>query len=223
MKKQLVSIFVIILINSSFAQETFDAQIFVSDFNDEAITNAQVQLYDTMGVFVSEGTTNAEGRFKMTMKPGKYHIKLKQNGEIKKERIINLPVLAGRRIYNRVRIHVLYQEKKVFTLEDLHFAYSSAIIEDDSYAILDKLVGYLKNEISSNFEIGGHTDSDGSDADNLLLSENRAKAVRNYLIARGIAPERLIAKGYGESVPVADNETDEGMAKNRRTVVRLLE
>lgn len=223
MKKNLVAVFVIILINSSFAQETFDAQIFVSDFNDQAIADAQVLLYDTTGVFVSEGTTNSDGRFKMTMNPGKYHIKLKKNGEIKKERIINLPILTGRRIYNNVRIHILYQEEKVFILENLHFTHNSAVIEKGSLETLDRLASYLLNEDKSNFEVAGHTDSEGSDMDNQTLSENRATAVKDYLVAKGIEANRLFPVGYGESVPVSDNDTDEGKAKNRRTEMRKLE
>ena len=64
--------------------------------------------------------------------------------------------------------------------------------------------------------MAGHTDSRSSDAYNMTLSQNRANAVRDYLISKGIAAERLTAKGYGESQPVADNETEEGRFKNRR-------
>ncbi len=65
-------------------------------------------------------------------------------------------------------------------------------------------------------EIAGHTDSVGSEMYNLRLSEARANAVRDYLIQHGISPDRLIAKGYGESRPIAPNTTREGRAKNRR-------
>jgi outer membrane protein OmpA-like peptidoglycan-associated protein len=67
-----------------------------------------------------------------------------------------------------------------------------------------------------NIEVAGHTDSRGSDAYNIKLSQRRAEAVRDYLISKGIAADRLSAKGYGESQPVADNATDEGRFKNRR-------
>jgi len=71
-------------------------------------------------------------------------------------------------------------------------------------------------------EISGHTDNVGKPADNLSLSNNRAKAVVNYLIGKKIAPQRLTAKGYGETKPVADNKTEEGKAKNRRTELRVV-
>jgi outer membrane protein OmpA-like peptidoglycan-associated protein len=66
-------------------------------------------------------------------------------------------------------------------------------------------------------EIGGHTDNTGGDEKNRLLSENRAKNVYDYLIAKGVAEDRLTYKGYGSTKPVAPNTTPEGKAKNRRT------
>ncbi len=71
-------------------------------------------------------------------------------------------------------------------------------------------------------EISGHTDSDGSEMYNLRLSQARAQAVVDYLVSRGISPSRLIAKGYGESRPVAPNDTPENKQKNRRTELKIL-
>jgi outer membrane protein OmpA-like peptidoglycan-associated protein len=71
-------------------------------------------------------------------------------------------------------------------------------------------------------EVGGHTDNVGNDAANQLLSEERANAVRDFLIAHGIEASRVVAKGYGETRPVATNDTDEGRALNRRTEVTVL-
>jgi outer membrane protein OmpA-like peptidoglycan-associated protein len=68
----------------------------------------------------------------------------------------------------------------------------------------------------------GHTDAIGSDAYNQSLSERRAEAVRRYLINGGITPERIRTEGFGESRPVASNETDEGRAQNRRVELRVL-
>jgi len=71
-------------------------------------------------------------------------------------------------------------------------------------------------------EISGHTDNTGSEEHNLSLSENRAKAVCDYLIAKGIKKERLLYKGFGSSKAIADNETEEGKALNRRTEFRVV-
>ena len=70
-------------------------------------------------------------------------------------------------------------------------------------------------------EIGGHTDNVGKPADNLALSNNRAKAVIEYLLSKNISAQRLQAKGFGETQPIADNKTEDGKAKNRRTEMRV--
>ena len=72
-------------------------------------------------------------------------------------------------------------------------------------------------------EIGGHTDNKGTSEYNKSLSHNRAKAVYEYLIEKGIAANRLSYKGYGESKPIDTNETDEGRANNRRTEFKVIE
>src|SRR5690606_3151808 len=128
--------------------------------------------------------------------------------------------LEGNKMYNKVRIFVLFEERKQFTLENLLFENNSAIIEESSYSILDKLVDFLNYEKDSKFEIAGHTDNVGAENANQILSENRAKAVIEYLVLKGIDVSQVIAKGYGESTPVADNTTEEGRAQNRRTEVR---
>lgn len=84
---------------------------------------------------------------------------------------------------------------------------------------LDKFVQAAKQDSTASYEISGHTDSVGKDADNQLLSERRAKAAMEYVINKGIARDRLTAKGYGETQPVAGNDTSEGRQRNRRVDV----
>ena len=71
-------------------------------------------------------------------------------------------------------------------------------------------------------EIGGHTDNTGDKARNKALSQSRAKAVKDYLVSKGVDATRLSAIGYGDTKPLADNKTEEGRAKNRRTVFKVL-
>jgi outer membrane protein OmpA-like peptidoglycan-associated protein len=80
----------------------------------------------------------------------------------------------------------------------------------------------LKDNPTVRIEISGHTDNVGKPSDNMALSNNRAKAVVSYLISKGITAQRLAAKGYGETKPVADNKTEEGKAKNRRTELKVI-
>ena len=87
---------------------------------------------------------------------------------------------------------------------------------------LDKVVEFLNSNPSVEVEIAGHTDSKGGDDYNMNLSQGRAEAVVNYLIENGIEGLRLVAKGYGETVPLQSNETDKGRAFNRRVEFTVL-
>jgi outer membrane protein OmpA-like peptidoglycan-associated protein len=82
---------------------------------------------------------------------------------------------------------------------------------------LDKLVQLLTENPTIKLQINGHTDNTGNPEDNLKLSTNRAKSVVDYLVSKNINAARLVFKGFGATKPIADNATEEGKAKNRRT------
>ncbi len=105
----------------------------------------------------------------------------------------------------------------VIELQGVHFDFDKASLRDESFAILDAAVATLSEHGKILVEVAGHTDSVGSESYNQKLSERRAAVVKDYLIGKGIAADRLTSRGYGESSPVADNDTEEGRAKNRRT------
>lgn len=107
-----------------------------------------------------------------------------------------------------------------FEIEDIHYASGSAVIGRASLLLLDLFAEYL-SETGLSVEIGGHTDDVGSDADNLELSEARARSVREYLIQQGVPASDISSRGYGEGRPRADNGTPEGRARNRRTEFRV--
>ena len=107
---------------------------------------------------------------------------------------------------------------KSYRINDIYFAFNSYDLADESKSVLDLLIEFLEENKTICIQIQGHTDDIGNDADNLILSGNRAKSVYSYLIANKISPKRLTYKGYGETRPVASNETEEGRARNRRTV-----
>lgn len=101
-------------------------------------------------------------------------------------------------------------------LNNIFFETAKWDLLPESYAELDKLVKILIDNPNMEIEINGHTDNVGNDDSNLALSQERAAAVVNYLLEKGIANTRLDSKGFGESQPVATNDTDEGRALNRR-------
>ncbi len=98
----------------------------------------------------------------------------------------------------------------------INFDVNKAVIKPESMGELNAIVKFLTDSPASRFEIGGHTDSDGADAANLVLSQKRAEAVKAQLVSMGIAATRLTTKGYGETKPMADNATFDGKAQNRR-------
>ncbi len=107
-------------------------------------------------------------------------------------------------------------------LRNVFFETDKALLQTESFPELEQLFGFLVNNPQLSIELSGHTDQTGSEAYNRLLSKQRAEAVCNYLISKGIASERLIARGYGSSQTVADNHTEEGRKLNRRTEIKIL-
>ena len=100
--------------------------------------------------------------------------------------------------------------------EKILFGFDRSDLNGSAEGNLDKLVTVLKSYPDTDIEIQGHTDSKGTDDYNMKLSERRASAVANYVRGRGIAPGRVRTKGFGESAPIASNDTEAGRAQNRR-------
>lgn len=107
------------------------------------------------------------------------------------------------------------------TFHNILFPTNVSELPAASHIELDKLVELLQENPSLRVAISGHTDNIGKPEDNLLLSTNRARAIVNYLVEKGIQTNRLTYKGYGASMPIADNQTEEGRAKNRRTTFTI--
>lgn len=107
-------------------------------------------------------------------------------------------------------------------LNNLFFDFNKSTIKEESYSELNRLLALFDQIPGLVVEIGGHTDAIGSDAYNEQLSQDRANAVRDYLLSKDISEERIVAKGYGESLPVATNDTDEGRQQNRRVEFKIL-
>lgn len=108
-------------------------------------------------------------------------------------------------------------------LQGVTFEFDKARLTPNARVILDGVAGALEKRPDIKVEIGGHTDSKGSDAYNLSLSDKRSKSVKDYLVSKGIAGDRMTTRGYGESMPVADNNSDEGRELNRRVELKVTE
>jgi OOP family OmpA-OmpF porin len=118
---------------------------------------------------------------------------------------------------------VLFPERqRRIVLEGVNFETASANLTDQSFVTLNRVAASLAAHPELQVEVAGYTDSRGSDLYNQRLSQSRAEAVRAYLIQRGVAPERLSARGYGETNPIDTNATTHGQGRNRRVELHRL-
>ncbi|MAW21480.1 MAG: hypothetical protein CMD16_03685 [Flavobacteriales bacterium] len=115
------------------------------------------------------------------------------------------------------------EKGKSFNIHDVYFDNNSFEIKDMTKEVLVEFAKYLRVNKTLIIEINGFTDNVGEMIDNQLLSENRAKVVVQLLLSEGISSDRMSFNGYGESYPVADNSTEEGRSKNRRTEFKIIE
>jgi OOP family OmpA-OmpF porin len=105
--------------------------------------------------------------------------------------------------------------------DNLTFETGKSVIQNSSFPYLDELVGVLKKVPLWQLKVVGHTDSQGSETINLILSKKRAEAVKNYLLKSGVT-NGIITDGFGETKPIADNSTPEGREKNRRVEFSII-
>ena len=126
--------------------------------------------------------------------------------------------MTGVRIANGAKMNMLDKlntDGKIITY-GITFDVNKSTLRPESMGTINQIYKLMADNPTLNLEVDGHTDSDGDDASNMKLSQDRADAVRTQLISMGIDGARLTSKGYGETKPIADNSTLEGKAKNRR-------
>jgi outer membrane protein OmpA-like peptidoglycan-associated protein len=109
----------------------------------------------------------------------------------------------------------------LIVLNEVLFAVNSYKLRPELYPKLDSIVMFLRKNPSTKIEISGHTDNTGSESHNLKLSENRADAVAEFVVDKGIDTSRVTFNGYGSSRPIASNDTDQGRRKNRRVEILI--
>ena len=107
----------------------------------------------------------------------------------------------------------------VIVLSDVLFETNSYLLNEQLYPKLDSIAGYLQKRIKSQVTISGHTDNTGKESYNLNLSSQRAEAVAEYFLDKGVNPERVNFEGYGSAKPITSNNTQEGRRKNRRVEI----
>ena len=194
--------------------------IIVSDMEENPRPKDKIIFEGKFTKLSFEGIANEEGKFTILLPEGDiYLIKIQGLGSAIDFDELRIPKQKGK---VSGKLAVRYRPARTFNLDDVHFETNKAVLLPNSFPTLDELVEVflLKEELS--VEIAGHTDAIGDDASNLVLSQKRAESVVNYLIQKGVPTSQLVPKGYGETAPIADNETLEGRKENRRTEARIL-
>ena len=200
-------------------------KVTMTDFKNNVLNNEIVVFKSRLNGKEYQGLTNDSGKFTVRLPSGDtYEIFILGFKDSTSYNIFEIPALKGNAYYkNPFELDIQHMPAKSFVLEDCNFETGKATLEETSYVVLDELVAYLVRKDDERVEIGGYTDNVGTAANNLKLSQDRANTVRAYLLTKGIDPNRVTAKGYGMSNPVASNATAEGKAQNRRTEVKILE
>lgn len=204
-----------------------DAPVHVkmTDFKNNILNNEIVVFKSKANAKEYEGLTDSTGQFNTRLPNGDiYEIYVLGFKDSTAYNVLDIPMPKGNAYYkNPFEVNIKHQAAKSFVLNDCNFETGKATLEPESYAVLDELVAYMVRKDDEKIELQGHTDNVGNAKANQVLSEARANTVRDYLISKGIDPNRVRAKGYGMSVPIASNKTAQGRALNRRTEVKILE
>jgi outer membrane protein OmpA-like peptidoglycan-associated protein len=157
------------------------------------------------------------GTYKANIPDGIHQVKIQSEGYVPEGAVVECQPGA-----TVVRNFELFKKEEKIVLRGINFEFNSAVIKPGSYPILNDAAEMLKKHPDVMIEIGGHTDKVGSDSYNLNLSQLRAASVMTYLVQQGVRAQRLQTRGYGEAMPVADNNTEAGRALNRRIEFRIL-
>ena len=174
-----------------------------------------------IGIYNSNATT---GKYTVILPAGKnYGITVEAQGYLFYSKNIDIPRLDHYVEYKDEICLSRLKKGTTIVLRNVFFDVDKATLRKESEDELERLEKILKLNPTIQIEIDGHTDNDGSDEHNLKLSEARAKTVLDYLVTKGIKPEMLKWKGYGESQPQVPNDTPENKQLNRRTEIKILE
>ncbi|MGZ3945595.1 MAG: OmpA family protein [Mucilaginibacter sp.] len=164
-----------------------------------------------------------QGDFLATLTTGKnYGLNISRDGYLFYSANFSLVGHENKNPFNLLALLQPIEVGNKVILNNIFFDTNRFLIKDESKTELQKLLDFLNLNKTVKIEVSGHTDNVGSDQSNQILSENRAKSVYQYLVANGIDASRLSYKGYGETQPVANNDTDEGRARNRRTEFKII-
>jgi peptidoglycan-associated lipoprotein len=208
--------------------------------NRQILPNTKVSLLDGKGDIMQDYTTGNDGKFLFRVYENEDYslvgetdgYLIKRQGYTMKGKSVDpnsLKDLITTITLDTVIVLDKIELNRIFVMENIYYNYNKSDIRPDAAKELDKLVQLLVDNPEIKIELGSHTDSVDTDDYNQRLSQRRAESAVGYIVQHGISPDRLVAKGYGESKPIARNTNPDGTdnpvgrQKNRRTEFKILE
>jgi outer membrane protein OmpA-like peptidoglycan-associated protein len=184
-------------------------------------------VYEDLGTNTTAGTARSapsDGRYSVALVSGKqYGVRAEASGYYALSEQFDARSLQNYTEVERDLYLTPIKKNVAIRLNNVFFDFGKYDLRPESYPELDRLVDFLNKNAAIKIEVRGHTDNVGKDADNLTLSQNRVNSVKSYLEGRGVPAARIAAKGYGETAPIASNDTDEGRQENRRVEFVILD
>jgi outer membrane protein OmpA-like peptidoglycan-associated protein len=176
------------------------------------------------GEVIGHATSNGEtGEYSVALPAGKFYSYLaKADNYLPVSENVDARELTETFTIEKNLMLVPIEVGQTIRLNNIFFDFGKSTLRQESNEELNNVVNLLNNNPKMEIEIAGHTDNIGSDAANMKLSDDRANAVRSYIVSKGINASRITAKGYGETKPVATNDTDEGRQINRRVEFTIM-
>lgn len=219
-------IFLLLLLTVGFAhsQTCFaPVQVIVSNLHKKPSPGDKIIFKGQKTKKQFSGISNSAGKFTIQLPCGEiYDFQVASIGEEIEYNTLEIPTLQAGQQFQEMQLEIMYELPQQVILHGIQFETAKATIQPSSFASLDEVAAFLKRKPTCVIEIGGHTDSDGDETQNLILSKERAQAVARYLISKGVSANQLKAFGYGESRPIADNTTTTGKQQNRRTEIHVI-
>jgi outer membrane protein OmpA-like peptidoglycan-associated protein len=195
-----------------------------SETGDPVMAKVDVIDLSTDLVIATTASSDVDGTYRVRLPAKKsYMVDFRGTGFLSDMKQVNIPETYSEEFFTLDMPLIKVKVGKKVVLNNILFQTGKSILTTSSYTELDRLLGILKDNALMRIEISGHTDNTGSLALNSKLSEDRAKAVVEYLVQKGIDRSRLEFKGYGPQQPIADNSTAEGRTQNRRVEFKILE
>ncbi|MFA5403843.1 MAG: OmpA family protein [Ignavibacteria bacterium] len=194
-----------------------------------AKTNEPIEAeikYENLSSGLEAGIANSnpnDGSYKIILPYGNnYGYSAKANGYYSVSENINLKKFSDYKEIEKNLYLAPIEIGEVVRLNNIFFDFNKYELKPESFPELDRIVKFLTDYPILEIELSGHTDNLGSHDYNQKLSENRANAVAEYLFTKGISRNRIMVIGYGETLPIDTNDTDEGRQKNRRVEFKIL-